>query len=80
MTNGTLLRTGARKPPPNLRVDMASRTVRTDRLPVAMRRWLGMAVRELGLHTPVDGLCCVCGAAWPCVTCQRAEFALGSCW
>jgi DNA invertase Pin-like site-specific DNA recombinase len=49
-----------------------------DRLPPAMVRWCATAVRELARHRPVDGLCRVCGAAWPCPTCGRAELALGS--
>lgn len=43
-----------------------------------IERWLNTAVKALATHRPVDGLCRVCGAAWPCVACQRAELALGS--
>jgi hypothetical protein len=49
-----------------------------DAMRQAMTRWRDTAVRELARHTPVEGLCRVCGAARPCPICERAELALGS--
>jgi hypothetical protein len=48
-------------------------------LTAEIEKWRSTAARELARHRPVDGLCRACGAVWPCATCQRAEFALGSC-
>ena len=44
-----------------------------------IERWHQVATHELTRHVALDGLCRTCGRPWPCVTCQRAEFALGSC-
>lgn len=58
-------------------------------MPRAMVRWHATAMRVLAAHTPVDGLCRVCGVAGPCVTRLRADAALvrtttwswpGRCW
>jgi hypothetical protein len=46
--------------------------------PESLVLWHATAARELNRHTAVDGLCQACGGAWPCVTCQQADLALGS--
>ena len=43
-----------------------------------LARWLATAMEELARHTPLEGACQECAGIWPCPTCERAEFALGS--
>jgi hypothetical protein len=46
-------------------------------LPAPLALLLATARREIDVHTDDDGLCAVCGRAYPCERAVLAELALG---
>jgi len=50
----------------------------TDRFPPEVMQLLKLATRVIGEHVNDQGLCAVCGSAWPCERALLAEHSLAA--
>lgn len=53
-------------------------TPSTDYLPPCLMTLLATATRAMNEHTDDNGLCAICGDAWPCQRVQLADVALAA--